>query len=228
MELSEVTDLMSTVAASLRAPVNPDEGLAQITASAADTISGVRHASISVTTKDGSIRTLAPTSSLAVAADELQYELGEGPCVRAALGEPVVRVDDIATDTRWPLYGPKAAALGLRAQLSFQFRADPDVRGALNLYADEPDVFDADAQFIAAMFADWTAVLLGWHKQEVSLSEALETRNLIGTAIGILMERYKLDHDRAFAFLVRLSSSGNVKLRDIAAGVVADARKNAE
>ncbi|MEU8224014.1 GAF and ANTAR domain-containing protein [Kribbella sp. NPDC048915] len=227
MELPELADLMTTVADTLRTPVTADESLELITASAAATIPGITRASISVTDPDGTIETLAPTDPLAAEADKLQYDLGEGPCLDAALTEPVVQVDRIATDDRWPQYGPKAAALGLSSQLSYQFRAAPHVRGALNLYADTPQVFDADARYVAGMYADWAAVLLGWSRHESTLSEALESRTTIGTAIGILMERYALDTNRAFAFLVRMSQTGNIKLRDVAEGVVADTVRKA-
>ncbi|GAB2656405.1 GAF and ANTAR domain-containing protein [Kribbella swartbergensis] len=222
MELPELAELMAKVADSLRVPVDVDETRAMITASVVDTIQGVTHASISVTNKDGTIETFAPTDAVAAAADALQYELGEGPCIAAALSEPVVQVDDLSSDPRWPLYGPKAGALGLCSQLSFQFRAEPQVRGALNLYADEPAVFDVEARYIGSMFADWAAVLLGWGRQETTLLQALESRASIGTAVGILMERYQLDQQRAFAFLARLSQSGNIKLRDVAANIVTD------
>jgi hypothetical protein len=227
MELPELADLMTTVADTLRAPANAEDSLELITSSAAATIPGITRASISLTSGDGTIETLAPTDPLAAAADQLQYELGEGPCLHAVLSEPVVQVDDLATDERWPQYGPKAAALGMSSQLSFQFRAAPRVRGALNLYADTPQVFDADAHYIAGMYADWAAVLLGWSRQESTMTEALESRTTIGTAIGILMERYQLDANRAFTFLVRTSQTGNIKLRDVAAGVVADTAKKA-
>jgi hypothetical protein len=228
MELPELADLMATVADTLRTPVSAEESLERITAGAASTISGVTRASISVTGKDGTIRTLVPTDPVASTANDLQYELGEGPCLDAVLTEPVVQVHDLATDPRWPQYGPKAAALGLCAQLSFQFRADPHVRGALNLYADTAQVFDDSACYVAGMFADWAAVLLGWSRQETTMSTALESRSMVGTAMGILMERYRLDQGRAFAFLARMSQTSNVKLRDIAANIVADTVKGAQ
>jgi hypothetical protein len=227
MELPELADLMTSVADTLRVPVTPDDSLELITTSAAAAIPGITRASISLTSGDGTIETLAPTDPIATEADQLQYDLGEGPCLDAALTEPVVQVDDVATDERWPQYGPKAAALGLCSQLAFQFRATPRVRGALNLYADTPQVFDADARYIAGMYADWAAVLLGWSRHEATMTEALESRTTIGTAIGILMERYQLDSGRAFTFLVRTSQTGNLKLRDVAAGIVADTTKKA-
>ncbi|MEV0793438.1 GAF and ANTAR domain-containing protein [Kribbella sp. NPDC050459] len=227
MELPELADLMTTVADTLRTPVTAEDSLDLITSSVAASIPGITGASISVTSTDGTIETLAPTDPLAAEVDQLQYDLGEGPCLDAALSEPVVQVDNLGTDDRWPQYGPKAAALGMHSQLSFQFRAAPRVRGALNLYADKPQAFDADAHYIAGMYADWAAVLLGWSRQESTMTEALESRTTIGTAIGILMERYQLDANRAFTFLVRTSQTGNVKLREVAAGVVRDTAKKA-
>ncbi|WP_112238768.1 GAF and ANTAR domain-containing protein [Kribbella monticola] len=220
MELPEFADLMTTVAESLRQSDDLDGTLALITASVVETIAGVTHASISVTSKNGTIQTLAPTDEVAHLADQTQYELHEGPCVEAALNAELVQVDELGSDSRWPQYGPRAAELGLRSQLSFQFRAEPNVRGALNLYADEPAAFGPEDRYIGAMFANCVAVLLGWNRQGVSLSRALESRGQIGTAVGILMERYRLDQHRAFAFLVRSSQTENVKLREVAAAIV--------
>src|SRR5215218_1919055 len=121
---------MAEVAASLQAPMDLDETLKVITRSAADTIPGVREASISITTREGRIQTLAPTDPMVTRADHLQYELHEGPCLDAAIEDPIVLVDDLANDPRWPDFGPKAAALGFGSQVAFQFRAVPHVRGA--------------------------------------------------------------------------------------------------
>ncbi|TDU89128.1 GAF domain-containing protein [Kribbella voronezhensis] len=225
----EVAEAMSEVAASLQAPMDLDETLALITRSAADTIPGIVEASISITTKTGEIQTLAPTGPLVMRADFLQYELGEGPCLHAALEEPVVVVEDLANDARWPDFGPKAAALGFGSQVAFQFEAGgPNTRGALNLYAGEPRAIDHDSIQLGGMFAGQIAVALGWARQDQTMTEALATRNVIGQAVGILMERYKLNSERAFAFLVRLSQSSNTKLRQIADAVVAQANENAE
>jgi hypothetical protein len=66
----------------------------------------------------------------------------------------VLQVDDLATDLRWPVYGPKAAAtFGLGSQLAFQFRAEPHARGALNLYADQPHAIDLETRQLGKMFA---------------------------------------------------------------------------
>ncbi|MEU4390253.1 GAF and ANTAR domain-containing protein [Kribbella sp. NPDC023855] len=216
----EIAEAMTEVAASLQAPMELEETLAVITRVAAETIPGIVEASISITTKEGRIETLAPTGPRVTRADHLQYELGEGPCLHAALEEPVVAVNDLANDPRWPDFGPKAAALGFGSQVAFQFRAAPHVRGALNLYAQEPNSIDQDSIHLGSMFAGQIAVAMGWARQDQTLTEALATRNIIGQAVGIVMERYKLDSDRAFAFLTRLSQTSNTKLNVIAAALV--------
>ncbi|MFI5693885.1 GAF and ANTAR domain-containing protein [Kribbella sp. NPDC051586] len=220
-------EVMTEVAAALVLPIDLDETLVVITTSVAETISGIDYASISVTTHGGQIETLAPTDALAVQADELQYELGEGPCLQAALSDPVVEVDDVATDVRWPAYGEKAAALGIGSQMAFQFRADTHARGALNLYATQPHAIDDEGRQLSAMFAALVAVAMGWARHDQTLGNALASRTTIGQAIGILMERYRLDPDRAFGFLVRTSQTGNIKLREVADRIVDDAIRTA-
>ncbi|HEY0617297.1 MAG TPA: GAF and ANTAR domain-containing protein [Kribbella sp.] len=226
--LSDVADAMADVVASMQEPTKVEETLELITRSAAETIPGILEASISITTRSGEIQTLAPTGPRVTRADHLQYELHEGPCLDAAIEESVVIVNDLASDPRWPDFGPKAAALGFGSQVAFQFRADPHVRGALNLYADGPYGLDQDSIHLGSMFAGQIAVAMGWAKQEQTLTEALATRNLIGQAVGIVMERYQLDSDRAFAFLVRLSQSANKKLRTVAATLVDTANEAAK
>jgi|SRR5215207_4576249 len=226
MEMPQLLEVMEEVSDSLRFPMDLDQTLQQITATAADTIPAIDHVSISVTSKDGRIQTLAPTDIVAVRADELQYELRQGPCL-SAFSQPVVHVDDVADDPRWPLYGPKAAALGLGSQVGFQFLAEPHARGALNLYANQPHSIDLDARQLGAMFANLVAAALGWSRETATLTEALSTRSTIGQAIGIVMERYHLDPDRAFTFLVRTSQTGNVKLRDVAAELIEDTIRKA-
>jgi hypothetical protein len=226
--LSDVADAMADVVASMQEPTKVEETLELITRSAAETIPGILEASISITTRGGEIQTLAPTGPRVTRADHLQYELHEGPCLDAAIEESVVIVNDLASDPRWPDFGPKAAALGFGSQVAFQFRADPHVRGALNLYADGPYGLDQDSIHLGSMFAGQIAVAMGWAKQEQTLTDALATRNLIGQAVGIVMERYQLDSDRAFAFLVRLSQSANKKLRTVAATLVDTANEAAK
>ncbi|MFI5709205.1 GAF and ANTAR domain-containing protein [Kribbella sp. NPDC051620] len=218
----ELAAVMTAAAAALAGPMDLDTTLEQLLASALDTVPGISQASLSVTTRDGRIETLAPTDERVVLADQLQYKLRQGPCLEAALSEPVVEADDLASDPRWPDYGPAAAGLGFGAQIAFQFRAEPHARGALNLYADEPHSLDGETRALGAMFAGLVAIAMGWAKHEETMNEALATRNVIGQAVGIVMERYKITPERAFAFLVRSSQHSNTKLKTVADRIVAD------
>jgi len=217
---ADLATVMMQVAASLKLPIELDETLRLIVDSAVDTIPGVDEASVSVTTRDGRIDTIAPTDPLVLRADELQYSLGEGPCLQAALEEPVLHSVDLSTDDRWPRYGPAAVELGFGSQLAFQFRAEPHVRGALNLYSKRPYGIDPEVGQLGALFAGQLALAMGWARHDETMHQALASRNVIGQAVGIVMERYRLDPDRAFAFLVRTSQTGNVKLRLVAQGIV--------
>jgi hypothetical protein len=212
---------MKAVAETLGYPIELDEALNHITRGAADAVPGIDHASISLTARGGRIQTLAPTDRVAVLLDEIQYCLGQGPCLEAALHEPWVQVDDLAKDTRWPAYGGRAAAeYGIHSQLAFQFDADPHTRGALNLYAGRPYAIDTDTRQLGSMFAQLAAVALGWSRHDSTICKALENRQQIGQAVGIVMERYGLDSDRAFSFLVRTSQTSNTKLHDVAAALI--------
>ncbi len=121
-----------------------------------------------------------------------------------------------------------AAPFGLGSQLSFQFHAEPHAHGALNLYANQPGRIDGETRQLGAMYARLVAIALGWVRHDETMAKALAARTEIGQAIGILMERYRLDPDRAFGFLIRTSQTTNVKLHEVAAGVVADTIAKAE
>jgi hypothetical protein len=219
----DIVAVMNTVAETLTYPIELDEALAGITQGAANTVPGIDHVSISLTSHGGQIQTLAPTDRIAITLDEIQYALGEGPCLEAALHDPWVQVNDLATDPRWPAYGARAAEeFGIGSQLAFQFRALPHARGALNLYANKPNAIDMDTRQVGAMFARLAAIALGWSRHDETLSQALGSREQIGQAVGIVMERYKLDPDRAFSFLARTSQTANIKLHDVAAALIAE------
>ena len=139
--------------------------------------------------------------------------------------EQVVTVNHLRHDQRWPLFASRAAALGLRSQMGLVLHSDDHTRGGLNLYSTETDVIDPDVQHLAELFAAHAALALGFVRQNEDLHSALASRKTIGQAMGIVMERYGVDEDRAFGYLRRVSSNTNVKLRDVAAGVVDNANR---
>jgi ANTAR domain/GAF domain len=193
--------------------------LGALARSAADNIPGADFVSITVQHPDRSLRTVAATDPLAERADSLQYELREGPCVAAVTSDRFVMVDDVASAGSFPRYGPKAAALGVRAQAAIQLLHDGEHAG-LNLYARSPGVFNPDTVLFSELFATQTAALLGYAEQVEQLSEALRTRTDIGTAVGILMQRHGIDQHRAFALLAKTSQNRNVKVKVLAHQVI--------
>ncbi len=221
----EAIESLTNHALSLR---SVDDTLATLTQAALQSIPGVDYVSISMREGNGAnITTLAPTHDVAVEADQVQYELKEGPCYEAVNGEPITLAIDIAHDVRWPNFGPRAAALGIGAQMAVGLISNRRKRAAMNLYAKQADAFTDETVEMAELFASHAAVVLGFTGTIESLDEAIQSRKIIGQALGIVMERYDLSEDRAFRFLTRVSQDSNVKLRLVAQSMVDDTEARA-
>ena len=149
-----------------------------------------------------------------------QYELREGPCYLAASETSHIVARDLATDERFPRYGPAAVEAGVRSQAGIRLFDAPQANGALNLYSAQVGAFE-DLTVLSALFAHQAAVAIAYAGEVGNLRKAIQTRATIGKAVGIVMERYQLTDDRAFAFLTRLSQHRNVKLHRVAEEVVA-------
>ncbi|GAA4916433.1 ANTAR domain-containing protein [Actinomycetospora succinea] len=177
-------------------------------------------------TSDGDVHTSHATTGAVDELDLLQNELDEGPCVEAAERPPengVMLARDLAGDdaARWPRFAPRAVEAGFRSMLSVSLTGPRDgTRAALNLYAATPDAFDSTAIVTAGLFASHASALLYGADHAHDLGVALATRDVIGQAKGILMERFALDGDEAFALLVKSSQDTNVKLNDVARWLV--------
>jgi hypothetical protein len=212
------TDQMLEVSRRLSAALTPadlDRTLANITAAAVAVLPEVTSSSITVKHADGRLETFAPTDELLRDVDAAQYELQEGPCYEAAVDAVHITAPRLADDPRFPRYAPVAASFGIRAQAGIRLFDAPESNGALNLYAEEPGAFQ-DLDAVGELFAHQSAVALAYARQVGHLENAIQTRQLIGQAVGVVMERYRMDDARAFAFLARLSSHENIKMRDVA------------
>jgi GAF domain-containing protein len=215
---------MARAARALNNPPSVEETLAVIAETAQRSLQGFDAVGISTIDKDGSITTRAATGDLVWELDKLQYELREGPCVDTLRQVNVVTAPEIRNDDRWPRYVPRAVELGLQSQMAVKLYLDEEgTLGGLNIYSTSSAEIAPDAEHLAELFAAHAAIALGHARQVESLNEALQTRSVIGQAMGILMQRYTLDPDAAFGLLVRTSSHANVKLRDIADQMVAEA-----
>lgn len=166
------------------------------------------------------IETAASTHDVIRRADEAQTELGEGPCLQAVWDKSTMVVDDTAHDERWPRFGPVAAELGLHSILSVRMHTSDQTLGAINFYCKRRREFSEDDIALAHVFAQHASVALATAQREEGLRQAVDARHLIGQAQGILMERYGLTADKAFAVLRRYSQHHNIKLRSVAQKLV--------
>jgi hypothetical protein len=201
-------------------PGDLDHTLSRITAAAVESLPETDYASISILHADGRLETAAPTDELLLSVDAAQSALREGPCYEAAADAVHVTSPDLARDERFPRYAVSALAAGIQAQAGLRLFEAPKSRGALNLYARHVGAF-RDLGKLGQLFQHQAAMAIDYAREIEDLREAVRTRTMIGTAVGIVMERYHLTDDRAFAFLTRLSQDGNIKLREIARRLIA-------
>jgi GAF domain-containing protein len=215
-----LADVITEAARTINAPRSVDERVHAVVSAAPTTVPGFDEASISVAYRDGPVETRAASSDFVRELDHVQYDTKEGPCFEALRHPEVVLAPSLRREERWPLYVARATAAGIRAQMAVPLHNGGDVRGSLNLYRTTGEGIDPEATDIATLFATHAALALGWARTEEQLNDALATRKMIGEAIGVVMERYQINEDRAFLFLLRVSSTSNIKLRKVAQEVV--------
>jgi transcriptional regulator with GAF, ATPase, and Fis domain len=221
----QLAEAFAELARALAAKSSVEETLSGITAYAVTVMPGAEDASITMLSH-GKFRSLAATSDVPRNVDRIQYESEQGPCVDTILDpEDVFLSDDIAVDTRWPVFGARAAAeTGVHSMLAYRlFLEDDDTIGSLNLYATVPAAFGRDAVPIGNLLATHSAIALSRahdNDRANNLHTALQTNRTIGTAIGILMARHLITEDDAFNLLRIVSQRSHRKLADIARDVI--------
>jgi transcriptional regulator with GAF, ATPase, and Fis domain len=190
--------------------------LDRIVAYAVDLVDGCDSAGV-LAIEAGSLRTLAATDDVAVTSDKIQLELGEGPCLDSTLrDERVYRIADMATDTRWRRYASRAQELGIGSAMGFLLYTRERNLGALNLYGRNRKAFGERSEHIGWLLASHAAVAFASARSDAQLQQAIASRQEIGEALGIMMERRKISEQEAFDLLRRRSQDRNVKLRDLA------------
>lgn len=201
---------------------SPKEAMERAVQIATKIIPGCHAAGICVVHRGERIDTHAASDDLVRRIDALQHELSEGPCLDALREDHTVASDDLATDVRWPNWGPQVVEqLGLSSSVSYRLYSTEKDLGALNLYGTDVSAFTAEDIADGLALAAHVGVALAAAQQVEHLELALRRRTVIGQATGVLMERFDLAPDRAFSVLSRLSQQKNVKLRDIAEEIVA-------
>ncbi len=217
MDASEHTDLkrVAEIARRLAETDDLDETLQRVVDLAMGHIDHCDGATMMVL-QGGRITTPASTSTDARGADLAQYRAGEGPCLTAMREHRLVVIEDIQTDGRWPQWRTELTELGWSSMIGLRLFVAEQTMGALTRYSRTADAFDERAQTMADIFASHAAVAMKAAISEAGLHRALASRDVIGQAKGVLMERRRLSGEQAFAHLRQMSNHHNVKLREIA------------
>ena len=169
---------------------------------------------------DGHLTTRASTDDMVRRADDMQQELGEGPCLDVMRDQDTLISPDLQHDRRWPSWGPRVHdELGAGSMVSVLVHTDARSYGALSLYAARGTRFEPDDVAIAQTLAAHLAMVVAAGRESDQLGQAIHNRTIIGQAQGILMERLDVDAAQAFDYLRRVSSTSNRKLSEVAAEI---------
>ena len=216
-----LSDRMAAAAREMQGQHDPAATVKSAVELAVQNVQGCDAASVSIVHARHRVDTPAATSDLAVVGDRLQYETGEGPCLSAIWDEETVYAPDLANDSRWLNWGPRVAeATGARSSFSVRLFTVNDTLGALNLYSTGVAAFDGEDKAEAVAIAAHISIAVAAAQKIEQFEAALDSRTIIAQACGLVMERFKIDSVQAFALLTRLSSTQNIKLRDIATELV--------
>ncbi|MFL6126957.1 ANTAR domain-containing protein [Actinophytocola sp.] len=213
----------------LRAADSVADVLSQVVRGAVAVLRDADLVSVTLRSPDERLHTPLETDPLASELDELQYAYREGPCFEAARNPGMAHVHspDLVTEARWPRFGPAAADRGYLSVLSTALLPDippPRLSGALNVYSAGAGKLGDEATRDQALLLATHASLALASTEAVRLAElraaqlrrALDTRDVIGQAKGILMQRRGISADEAFELLRRTSMDLNVRLAELA------------
>jgi GAF domain-containing protein len=207
---------LAEAARSLQRQTSPQQVLDGVVDLARAMVPGADEATITMVRKDRHCYSAAATSTLASDFDVLQDETGEGPCLDAIWQQETVRVDDLGSDPRWPVLGPRAAERGVGSMLCLQLFVHRDTLGALDLLSLSKSAFTDESEHVGLLLASHAAIAAADAHHFEDVSSALVNRDVIGQAKGILMERFTITSDQAFAVLAKVSQDTNRKVSAVA------------
>ncbi len=223
----EPSSSIAEIARSLAAQPTVLATLQRIVDVAAETIDGCDGAGLLLVTKR-KIVLGAWSNEVVHEVEEMEHEIGEGPCVDAIWERPMFESPDLRDHTsRWPTFTKQALKAGIESVLAFRLFASEQTLGALDLYSGRRGAFDESARALGTVFAAHAALALAGaqvHERDLvevaGLREALSSRDVIGQAKGILMATRHIDADAAFDLLRTASQTRNEKVLQIAEDVV--------
>jgi GAF domain-containing protein len=197
-----------------------DTELSKLIDSADRNVPGAQYVGITLARQQG-VHTLAATHRYPAVLDEIHNRHQEGPCLTAAWEHRIVRINDLTLDDRWPRYRREVLdQTPIRSVLAFELFTNNDAMGALNFYSENTHAFREESVELGLIFA--TNITLAWAmlRRYEQYRSALASRDLIGQANGLIMERYHVDAIQAFELLKHFSHKSNTKLVEMAQRVI--------
>jgi GAF domain-containing protein len=187
---------------------------------------GTIGAGVSIIDTEGK-RSRSATDSLVEEADAMQYRLNSGPCLTAWRDRIPVRIDDIADEQRWPHWTASVASLGVRSMVSVPMIAAGTAIGAIKVYSDQVDVYNADTERGLGLFADQAAVLLA-NTQSITdarqltshMTVALDRRDVVAQASGIMLAYGATNIEAGFVQLLGAAHISHTTLFDTCEAVI--------
>ncbi len=191
---------------------------------AARLVEGCDRASLLVRSRDRFV-TAASTDEIARRIDQIELEVGEGPCVDAILDEAYQHDADLTTATTpWPRFTERIVSeTPVRSAIGYRLLLDGDKVGALNLFSDTPGGLSersADTGAVIASFASVALMAIRAREEAASLRLGLQSNREIGKAVGLLMAAHHISGEEAFELLRSTSQDLNMKLAHVASQVV--------
>jgi transcriptional regulator with GAF, ATPase, and Fis domain len=210
-----LTLVRADLAAVFKEQATPEQLLDQVVRVATRLVPGAEDAGVAVFS-EGQLRTVAAVGDLAIALDDIERVVGSGPTLDVARNGQTLRVADLSTDPHWVEFTPRAVDEGARSLLACALPLPRREGAVLSLYASRPAAFDTAAELVVPVFAARAAIAIAHADKVIHLERAMQSRQVIGQAVGILMERHRLSAKQAFDTLVKASQESHLKLRDVA------------
>ncbi|SDP26623.1 GAF domain-containing protein [Nakamurella panacisegetis] len=215
----DLAEQLTVLARDLQRLSTPQEVMDHIVFTVVEMVPGAQDATITVAQQRKNARSAAASSERARLFDVLQSETRQGPCLDALFEQETVRVDDLASEPRWPQLSARAGELGARSVVCFQLFVTGETLGSLDILATEQGAFSDESEHVGLLFASHAAIALADAQELENVRSALVNRDVIGQAKGILMERFKITPAQAFLLLAKASQQTNRKLYEVAANL---------
>ncbi|CAN7493317.1 GAF domain-containing protein [Arthrobacter sp. LjRoot14] len=227
LPLNEITLTFARIKGLLLSREKVERAVQLLAEGVRDAFPGCSGTGVSLVDEAGGLSSTGSTDTVVVKADAAQYELGQGPCLRAWDSQRTVLVSDAGADDRWPLWSQAARDLSVRSVISAPLVVASRCLGSLKVYSSQPGAFDDAAARSLEKFAVPAATLLDHiqgsdtpHRFTEVVTAALHSRDTTHRAQGILMQQHGFSPERALEELMHLSRSSKQSLVSVSAEIL--------